>query len=205
MRKLSLLSILTIAILAKVSTVQLQITLFKVAKYNQSCSPMSLLVPTICEQYDRTVRCSSDFLGTCVCNTGDDDAYFSEEEQACVGLVGGLCLTDATSLGRKICTENADCFPVGPGTIGSCACLDGWKENADKKCENDDEFTGTPGTLRPTTTRKPLVPVVTTTTRDPNATPPPPPPGDSGSGTLSSVNTLLALVSTFILLGCKLL
>lgn len=152
MGKLLLLTFSLVVALSNLSNAQL----YKVAKFGKSCSPGSVIMPTVCNVYGRSVKCSSEFQGKCVCNLGSD-AEFDEDEQACVGLVDTLCFTDANSLGRKICTKNADCTadpnPEPGHIIGTCQCLLGYRQTPNKTCEQIPDYVGEIGTMRPTTVR----------------------------------------------------
>lgn len=155
------------------------------SNYGENCSPGSILGPRLCKLYERytkskssklskfilisslfssrstfrTVKCTAPIEGTCTCNLGDD-AYFHEELQLCVSKVNGLCLIGGTELGRKLCTDNADCVPENERedghTIGTCQCLPGWEEE-EGLCTRSTNLPAT-GTPRTTSTKRPLFP-----------------------------------------------
>jgi len=139
-------------------------TLWRVVNHGEACSPNSLLNPAYCRPYGGTVRCKivpPVLSGICECNL-EEDAVFDVNQQICVALVGGLCFTQPTSLGKKVCTPGADCvaedWPTGTGghIVGKCECMTGWENGVNGTCVPRDGET--PGTVSPTTTRSPLFP-----------------------------------------------
>jgi hypothetical protein len=97
-----------------------------------------------CRSLQGTAMCSSrnEQPGKCVCNQGDDAEYvWLGEGDVCLGKVGAWCSAEKSSFfPDKPCIPFADCVPQqGEGRpVGTCQCLYGYKETADKKCEIDD-------------------------------------------------------------------
>jgi len=141
------------------------IELIKFANYTQPCRTDFNLLPLpfyiFCNTYEGTVACVNK---ECKCNMGSD-AEFNTEWNLCVGKVGSLCFLEASSIGRKVCVENADCFP-DKGTnakVGTCQCLYGFEDDSAGSCRVDNSIPDPErSTIRPTTTKKPMVPITST-------------------------------------------
>lgn len=114
--------------------------------YNEMCIRTSPGTYQHCYNYNGSVSCMNEedigdgiFVGTCLCNLGDD-AYFEADESIidaprCLGKVGALCTSvRSTLVPDKLCTPNAQCVPDKADYFtGTCQCMDGYKEDAETR------------------------------------------------------------------------
>ncbi|CAL8097662.1 unnamed protein product [Orchesella dallaii] len=116
--------------------------------YGEDCHEKALLNKTRCKTYEGTVSCLN---RKCQCNT-EENSYFDEEHQTCVGVVGSHCFTGESGLGIVSCTDGADCVvdegEEGGNSVGVCQCLYGYILQPDGKCFRDPDIAN-PSTARP--------------------------------------------------------